>query len=131
MKLKGFHFFRKGSEVSFVNVNILPYISLVLTEEQRDTAQYLNDKAKLIKLILDQQNLIFSTDYYQITENQIEISNPVSLIEPAHPGYSAEPYRLLSFYITVKAGTDPNAYILFSDGIQLGKFNMLDNDLTH
>ena len=131
LKLEGFHFFRKGSEISFVNVDIYPYISLILTEEQRDTAQYLNDKAKLIKLIVDQKDRIFSTNYYQITENQIEIGNIHGLIEPAHPNFGIEPYGLLSFNITVKAGTDPNAYILFSGLMNLGKFNMPDNDLTH
>ena len=99
-------------------------VSKSLTEEQKETSQYVNDEAKLIKLILEKKDQIFwSNGYYNLTdERQIEIIGGVNALKSG-----------LSFRIRVKASDDPNAPVLINEKeITLegfGKFTLKNGDL--
>ena len=74
-----------------------------LTTEEREITQYVDDKAKLVKLIVAKQDQIFKTNYYNnLTENQIEIGNIEATINIGE----------LSFSIKVKVSPDSNIYLL-------------------
>ena len=99
-------------------------VSKSLTEEQKETSQYVNDEAKLIKLILEKKDQIFwSNGYYNLTdERQIEIIGGVNALKSG-----------LSFRIRVKASGDPNAPVLINEKeITLegfGRFTLKNGDL--
>ena len=89
-----------------------------MTHEQKDAIQYVNNKAKLIKLILEHKDQIF--DYPPANlENKIEIENVEADIKNGW----------LSFRIKVKASADPNGSVLVDQKISLwgfGKFGLKD-----
>ena len=88
-----------------------------LTDEQKDATQYVNDRTKLIKLILENKDQIFETNYYNLTENQINIDSSKVNINFQDGS--------LSFHINVTTNADPNSSILVYETITLkgfGKF---------
>ena len=112
--LSGFGWFRLKKDYAF-NIN-LAFESL--TQEQKDATQYVNDKAKLIKLILEKKDQIFETDgYYNLTdERQIEIIDDLNIIQNGNGSDN------LSFAIKVKANVNPNTLVLINRKIKLGWF---------
>ena len=78
-----------------------------LTTEEREITQYVDDKAKLVKLIVAKQDQIFETDYYNnLTEKQIEIGGDVEVDFDSLEGSS------LSFIIKIKVSSDSDTPVL-------------------
>ena len=94
-----------------------------LTTEEREITQYVDDKAKLVKLIVAKQDQIFETDYYNnLTEKQIEIGNIEATIDIGE----------LSFSIKVKVSPDSNIYLLGKKEVQWWDFSSFRlNDLNN
>ena len=113
VKLSGFGWFRLKYSSSD---SVLELKSL--TEEQKETSQYVNDKAKLIKLILEKKDQIFETNgFYNLTdERQIEIIDDLNIIQNGNGSDN------LSFAIKVKANVNPNTLVLINGKIKLGWF---------